>query len=58
MMPLPNGSSIITRSRRAIATRAMPDYELNDTADLVQTPGGISANSLLPILRQRQRVTH
>jgi hypothetical protein len=56
MMPLPNGSSIITRSRRAIATRAMPDYELDDTADLVQAPEGISAKSLLPILRQR--VTH
>jgi hypothetical protein len=24
MMPLPKGSSIITRSRRAITTRAMP----------------------------------
>ena len=33
-----------------------PDYELDDTADLVQAPEGISAKSLLPILRQR--VTH
>jgi hypothetical protein len=58
MMPLPNGSSIITRSRGPSRHGRCPDYERDDTADLVQAPEGISAKSLLPILRQRQRVTH